>query len=265
MNPIIFIQKPLACALFCAFVLFSCTSPKREQKEEQIRVDLDAESDTASSIPDSLLNSVRGNVAMSQISTSPSSVVLTGQPQYRLVTVYKSKEKKNSSSYREYDYDYYSDDRVTHYMTGIDILYGYNLLNIALYDLKTEKLNYLFNQPALIKTVYYPSEEQDSAKGKPVTRDYFLVSVYDQDTNKDTLINKKDLRRIYHFNAGTLARTQLIPSDYSVVRSQYDWQNDLMYIFARQDTNKNGFIDKQEPMHIFYISLKNPDKAKMMY
>lgn len=267
MNSIIFLKKPFYGALLCAITLFSCTSPKtREQKEEQIRVDLDAmESDTAATTPDSLLNSVRGNIAMSQLATTPSSVVLTGLPEYRLVTVYKSKEKKNNSS-REYDdYDYYSDDHVTHFMTGIDILYGYNLLNIARYDLKTEKLNYLFNQPALIKTVYYPSEEQDSAKGKPVTRHYFLVSAYDQDTNKDTLLNKKDLRRIYHFDAATLVRTLLVPADYSVVRSQYDWQNDLMYIFAMHDANQNGIIDKKEPTHIFWIDLKAPAKAKRLY
>jgi hypothetical protein len=150
-------------------------------------------------------------------------------------------------------------------MPGIDILYGYNLLNVAHYDLKTEKLNFLFDQPALIKTLYYPSSERDSLNGKPIIRNYYMVSVYDQDTNKDTLINKKDLRRLYLFNESSVTKTQLIPSDYSVIRSQYDAQNDVMYFFAKQDTNKNGVAESKEPIHIFWIRLNAPAAAKRLY
>jgi len=247
-------------------ILSSCNSRKKELKEEQIRIS----TSEPSSNKDTVLNSIQGNVSLNQIATKPNSVILTGLPEHRLVTVYKSKvytnspEKKLSDS--RYSNNDYSDTReVEHFMPGIDILYGYNLLNIAHYDMKNEKLNFLFDHPALIKTLYYPSFIQDSLDKKPILRNYYLVSVYDEDTNKDTLINRKDLRKLYYFDASSSTKIQLVPSGYSVDRSQYDPQNDVMYLFAKQDTNKNGTADIQEPIHIFRINLKNPVLAKRLY
>ena len=121
---------------------------------------------------------------------------------------------------------------------AFDLLFGYNLLAIAHYDLNTEKLNSLFDKPVLIKSLYYPSFEQDSIDKKPINRNNYMVSVYDQDTNRDTLINRLDLRRFYSFNVSGQERIQLVPPNYSVERSQYDSQNDVMYIYARLDTNQ---------------------------
>jgi hypothetical protein len=50
-----------------------------------------------------------------------------------------------------------------------------------------------------------------------------------------------------------------------VIRSQYDPANDAMYIYARHDDNKNGNEDKKEPVSVFWISLVNPGKAKLLY
>ncbi len=246
-------------------IFVSCSSGKNEQKEEQIRI-ITSEISLGN---DSSLNSVQGNVSLNQIASTPQTVLLTGLAEHRLVTIYKYKEERSTSSgnskYSSYSNEGNENDKITHFMPGIDILYGYNLLNIAHYDLKTEKLNFLFDHPALIKTLYYPSFEQDSVDKKPINRNYYLISVYDEDTNKDTLINKNDLRRFYHFNASSNEKMQLIPSDYSVVRSQYDSQNDVMYIFASHDANKNGIGEKKEPIHIFWISLKAPGPAKRLY
>jgi hypothetical protein len=246
-------------------VLTSC-KPKKVQKEEQISIHTEA------STNDSVLNSIQGNVSITQIPTSPNSVLLTGLPDHRLVTIYKSKKSKDtqpdesySYSKNSYDYDGNETGHEQHFMPGLDILYGYFLLNIGHYDMKTGKLNFLLNHPALIKTLYYPSFEQDSLNKKPINRNYYLMSVYDEDTNKDTLINRKDLRRFYYFDASGSIKIQLIPADYSVLRSQYDSQNDVMYLFAKQDTNKNGTGDLKEPVHIFWISLKDPTQAKRLY
>jgi hypothetical protein len=252
-------------AIVC--IIISGCSSKREPKEEQIRVDISSDSllnDTT------FFNSVKGNLSLSQIPSEPNTVVLTGMPQHRLVTVYKSKITPPRAKYDEYGYsrDNYESgesERYRHFMPGIDLIYGYNLLNIAHYDLTTEKLNFLFDHPVLVKSLYYPSFVQDSIDKKPVNRDYYLVSVYDADTNTDTLINKHDLRRFYYFNATASEKIQLLPPDYSVVRSQYDWKNDLMYVFANHDANKNGIVDKKEPLHIFWFSLKSPATAKRLY
>ena len=245
-------------------ILSACSTKKEKQSEEQIVINPIAVEDT----PDSLLNSITGNATMKQIASFPSRVILTGMDDHRLVTVYKSKQEPiNSSSGARYSYDTHEnmDEYNQHFMPGIDILFGYNLLNIAHYDLKLEKGNFLFNHPVLVKTVYYPSFVQDSLNKQPINRNYYLVSVYDEDTNKESLINKKDLRRFYHFDATSSQRNQLIPSDYSVIRSQYDAKNDCMYVFARHDENKNGTQEVKEPVHIFLFSLKSPDKAKLLY
>jgi len=253
--------------------LTSCSSNKKEQKEEQIIISTpQTESDTADT---SNLNSIKGNIPLSQISTNPHTVVLTGMPEHRLVTIYKTKAEHNNSesgysssnSYNSYGEQITTEyEEAGHFMPGIDHIYGYNMLNIAHYDLKLEKLNFLFDHPVLVKSLYYPCFIQDSLYKKPINRDYYLVSAYDEDTNKDTLINKKDLRRFYCFNAACTERIQLIPADYSVVRSEYDPKNDVMYIFARQDSDKNGVADiKKEPLHVFWISLKAPASAKRLY
>ena len=152
-----------------------------------------------------------------------------------------------------------------HFMPGIDVLFGYKLLNLSHYDFTKEKSNFFFTHPVFIKTVYFPAIEQDSINQKPINRNYYLVSVYDEDTNKDTVLNRRDLRRFYHFDSTAVVKTALIPTDYSVIRSQYDYQNDLMYIYARHDKNKHGSSESNEPIHIFWFSLKNPAVAKRVY
>jgi hypothetical protein len=257
------IMKKIIPAIFVlALSLAACTPRTGEQKEEQIRI-TEGHNDTT-------YNSVQGNIALDQIPTSPNSVVLTGLKDQRLITVYKykvdtNKEKNRSSWANSNDFGGSEYAIEEHYMPGLDILRGYNLLNLVHYDMKTGKHNFLFDHPALIKTLYFPSFVQDSLDKKPINRNYFLISGYDEDTNKDSLINRKDLRRLYHFNDSCTVVTRLIPKEYSVLRSQYDSQNDAMYIFARQDINKNGISESNEPLHVFLINLKAPAEAKLMY
>lgn len=245
-----------AALMIIIFALLTYACSQNHGEEEQISVPVeDTEADT--------LNSIGNNLSLSQIGSKPNHVVLTGLAQHRLVTIYKIVEEKNT--FKSYSYGDYQDEVAPFFMPGIDLLYGYNLLNIAHYDLATEQLNFLFDHPVLVKSLYYPSFVQDSIDDKPINRDYYLVSAYDADTNADTLINKSDLRRFYYFNASGSEKTQLIPPDYSVIRSEYDRRNDVMYVFAQHDENKNGIIDKKEPLHIFWFSLKAPAKAKRLY
>ncbi len=253
--------------LLIALTLLACGS-KQKQSEEQIIV----QNETSAKLPDSLLvNTVQVNRSLDQLMTRPHTVVLTGMARHRLVTIYKNtalRASENSDSYSRMYKDEYpsvSSEYQEHYMPGIDLLYGYNLLGIGHYDMTAEKLNFLFDHPVLVKSLYYPSFVQDSLYKKPINRNYFLVSVYDQDTNGDTLINRHDLRRFYHFNEGGTERVQLIPSGYSVSHSEYDPMNDAMFIYAIHDANKNGKADKKEPIHIFWISLAQPGPAKRVY
>ncbi|MBL0743172.1 hypothetical protein [Chryseolinea lacunae] len=271
--PHCFNAKPSLAITFLLLILIqACSSKKNEVKEEQLRLpQTSADSIAADTIQG---NTLRGNLALSQIATIPTSVILTGLDQHRLVTIYKDRLPANASKRSDYDYmygskTYYDDDgnseREEHYMPGLDLLYGYNLVNVAHYDLKTEQLNYLFSQPVLVKSLYYPSFIQDSLYEKPITRNYYLVSVYDTDTNLDTLINRKDLRRFFYFNAAATEKVALLPADYSAVRSQYDPKNDVMYIFAKHDADHDGTTKRTEPLHIFWVDLKRPQVAKRLY
>ena len=246
-------------------VIFLCACRNKGElaKDEQLSVNPDDET----AMLDSAGNELTNTMIMNDTATYPSSVVLTGLPQHRLVSIYKKMKVKNSRSGSFYSSGEtgYSEENNEHFMPGIDVLYGFNLVNIAHYDFLTEKQNLLFKKPVLIKSLYYPSFVQDSIDKKPVNRDYYLVSVYDEDTNKDTLLNKKDLRHFYWFNAHGSQVTRLLPDDFSVIRSDYDPGNDVMFLFARRDKNKNGEIDNNEPLHLFWISLKKPEKAKQVY
>jgi hypothetical protein len=59
-------------------------------------------------------------------------------------------------------------------------------------------------------------------------------------------------------------KIQVIPSGYSVLRSTYDYKNDIMFIYTRNDFNKNGTLEKEEPIVIYWIKLSNPTVAKKM-
>lgn len=243
-----------------ALMLASSCWSGNDAKEEQIRLETSAPGAADTS------NSISGTSSAAKIATQPRNVVLTGLQQHRLVTIYKEdKATGNAYAYNAYDDDEYSSEREQLFMPGIDLIHGHYLLNVAHYDMATEKLDLMFDHPVLVKSIYYPSFIQDSLYKKPVNRDYYLISVYDSDTNMDTLINKRDLRRFYHFSASSTEKTQLIPADYSVERSQYDPRNDAMFVFARHDSDHNGVADKKEPLHIFWLSLKTPAKAKRLY
>lgn len=254
--------------LFILSVLLGACSRQNEYpKDEQIKIQKKSEQPAVDSV---LNNTIKGNLAINEILSVPNKVVLMGLPQHRLITIYGvSKHQKDNSEFYSFKRGYSDDSEgrssVEHFMPGVDLIYGYNMVNVAHYDLVKEKMNLLFDHPVLVKSVYYPSYEQDSLFKKPINRNFYLISVYDADTNADTLIDRTDLRRLYLFNAEGDKRIQVIPSNYSVRRSQYDPMNDVIYVFASQDANADGKIEKDEPLHIFWFSLKQPAEAKRMY
>lgn len=202
------------------------------------------------------------------LATAPSSVLLTAYPKYRLTTVYMLNFNKSDNNYfigQNNFYKNYSQESYTNgnqwnenFMPGLQAVYGYNLVNVSLYNLDTKTQNNLFESPVLIKTLYYPSFSYDTLNYEPVKRDYYLISVYDNDTNNDGFINQKDLRRFYFFDLDGKNKSRLIPENYSVVSSEYDSANDFMYVFAQLDENKNGERDSKEQVNVFGIDLKNP-------
>ncbi|MBK8848161.1 MAG: hypothetical protein IPO27_17140 [Bacteroidetes bacterium] len=204
--------------------------------------------------------------------TRPSSVLLTGVSNIRLATVYKvNLNKKHGTTFIGSNNFLYNDSEQEqgnnwngHLMPGLEGVYGYNLVNVSLYDFQTNTRREFFDKPVLIKTVYYPAFSNDTLNNSLVKRNYIFTSVYDDDTNKDGFINAKDLRRFYLFNINGERQSALVPENYSVFKSEYDEGNDVMFVFARLDKNANGQIEDSEPVTIFWINLQDPTKTMQL-
>jgi len=207
--------------------------------------------------------------------TRPSEVLETAYPEYRLTTIYKvnfnERTRKSyigsNGFYENYNAVGYSDGNEwnNNYMPGFEAVYGYNMVNVSLYNNIKDKKHEFFKKPVLIKTLYYPSFTNDTLYGKPVKRNFFMVSAYDEDTNNDGYINLKDLRRLYYFDIDGNNKRALVPKEYSVLSSEYDPANDYMYVYAKLDENKNGKCDDAEKTHIFWIDMNDPSKIGRQY
>jgi hypothetical protein len=252
--------------ILLAFLLFitACSNNKLEEKGFSVSPET-AEKDQTSDgiVKDSL-----------SFPTRPGSILLTGHGQHRLTTVYKVNVNENGTTFIGTNNFYYRYDEFgetlenqwnDHFLPGFEIVYGYNLVNVSHHDAITLKKKDFFERPVLIKNLYYPSFSLDTLNDKPVVRDYVIISVYGDDTNKDGFINGRDLRRFYYFNMDAEAMQTLIPTNYSVFQSEYDPANDYMYVFAKKDENENGQGDDREGIHIFWIDLKNPQNSGRQY
>lgn len=206
------------------------------------------------------------------LKTSPGDILLTGVSNYRLVPIYMLNWDKKNETYFTGENEYHSkyfenDDRYWYgnFMPGLQVVYGYNMVNLSWYNISTLEQKYLFDKAVLIKNIYFPSFTVDSINFQPIQRNYYLISVYNEDTNKDKYLNIRDLRRFYYFDLNGNHRTALIPENYSVVSSKYDSGNDFMYIYAQLDKSNNGQKDPAEDVHVFWIDLKNPLNNGLLY
>ncbi|MFK8044743.1 MAG: hypothetical protein AB8B72_04570 [Crocinitomicaceae bacterium] len=208
------------------------------------------------------------------LETRPRNVLLTNNPAHRITPVYKvnyhhktNRPYTGSNSFHSDYYTDYSDGNNWHenFMPGFEAMYGYNFVNVSHYNNELHQENRLFDKPVLIKTFYYPTFEKDTLNFQPVNRQYYMASVYDEDSNKDGYINAKDLRRFYYFDINGINKKLLVPKEYSVMSSEYDSANDFMYVFAKHDKNGNGQMEESEKISIFWIDLSEPSSNGVQY
>lgn len=247
-------------------LLFSCNRNKYNYKESKGIALEESQSEN---------KEVKAIDLSGKLLSRPSNIVKTNYDNHRLITVYKvnyDKDGKNpfighNRFYREYSYNYFEEYNAwhNHFMPGLEALYGYNLIKVNHINLLTSEKKSFFNKYVLFNTLYYPAVKNDTLNNQHIQRDYYLASVFDEDTNNDSIINHIDLRRFYKFDLDLNERVLLIPKNYSVMSSEYDYKNDLMYIFARIDKNNNGIRDENEEIHVFSIDLKNPEAGERVY
>jgi len=245
---------------------FSCSKNKPEPKGFSVTPETQVENEVQ-------LNGIAKDSPEFEI--RPGNVLLTGMDRYRLTTIFKVNMNKRTnttfigsiSSYENYSEinNSFGNQWHYHYMPGFEAVYGYNMVNISYYDIALQKQKYFFDHPVLVKTLYYPSFSTDTLNFNPVHRDYFMISVYDEDSNRDGYLNENDLRHFYHIDNTASSKTALVPANYSVISSEYDPGNDYMYVFAKMDLNKNGRADEHEEINIFWIDLKHPGNNGKLY
>lgn len=209
-----------------------------------------------------------------KLETRPRNVLLTKHSIHRLTPIYKVNYNKKTGEPFTGSNNYHSrwegdnnngNNWNNNIMPGFEAVYGYNFVNVSHFNNENKTQNEFFEKPVLIKTLYYPAFSKDTLNYQPVTRNYYMVSVYDEDSNKDGFINVKDLRRFYLFNIDGKLIKPLVPKNYSVMSSEYDSDNDFMYVFAKFDQNNNGQMEQQEQTHVFWVDLKNPDNIGVHY
>ncbi len=252
-------------SIIFGLLIISCADNKIEKKGFQVNEITEDES--GQKIVGLQIDSLK-------LETRPRNVLLTFNPEHRLTPIYKvnydkktNKPFTGSNAYHTSWNDYYEkgNNWNHNFMPGFEAIYGYNFVNVSHYNNASKSENKLFEKPVLIKTLYYPAFSKDTLNFEPVKRDFYMVSVYDEDSNKDGFINVKDLRRFYHFDIDGLNKKALIPKEYSVMNSEYDSANDFMYVFAKKDLNQNGQMESNEPTDIFWIDLKNPENIGKQY
>lgn len=252
--------------ILALFLFYSCGGDQLEQK--------------GFSVP-----STRGKIATSpekginkdslDFATRPGNLLLTGNPDYRLTPVYMVNYNERTERYFIGSNHFHSnyggigkegDNNCNYnYMPGLEAVYGYNMVGASLFYAPDNGQKQLFDTPVLIKTLYYPTTSKDTLFGTPVSRNYYMVSLYNEDTNKDGFINLNDLRRFFWFNLTGKKQGLLIPENYSVLKSEYDPYSDRMAVYAQLDENENGQRDHGEQEHIFWIDLKDPGNRGVIY
>lgn len=257
-------MKKLITAFLLGSALLSCNNDTLEKKGFQV----------SEIVEDNEGKKVVGlQIDSLKLETRPRNVLITKNDAHRLTPIYKVNYHKKTghpftgSNHFHSNWADHEDGNNwnENFMPGLEAVYGYNFVNVSHYNLITKSRNELFNKPVLIRTLYYPAFSKDTLNYQPVNRDYYMVSVYDEDTNKDGFINVADLRRFYLFDIEGKLKKQLIPKNYSVMSSEYDSANDLMYVFTKLDANNNGKMDEGEATHIFWIDLENPEMVGLLY
>ncbi|MGB0932096.1 MAG: EF-hand domain-containing protein [Chitinophagales bacterium] len=265
-------MNKLICILLLSSLIFiyGCSDNKLEKKGFSVS---NSNSTIEEDEEEEKINGLREDVLLFE--TRPRNVLLTGIPEHRLTPIFKVNYDKKTkvpfvgsngyhTSYREIG-ESKSNQWNNNIMPGFEAVYGYNFVNVSHYNLKTQTAKKFFEKPVLIKTLYYPTFSKDTLNNLPVLRNHYMVSAYDEDTNKDGFINVNDLRRFYFFDINAGNKAPLIPKNYSVMSSEYDPANDIMYVFAKMDENKNGKIENSEDVHVFWIDLNNPKRAGRKY
>ncbi len=255
-----------SAAVISIFIITSCSRSEKFEKGFSV-YDQDYSSDREFEPEGFHFDSVR-----MQIKTN--GLLLTANKAYHLATNfrvnYSNDGERHFTGTVDHHYAYHEDlergdNWHSHIIPGFSAAHGFNLLGLGLICVDSNVKRNFFEKPVLIRTVYYPAVDQDTVRGKAVKRNYYMISVYDEDTNRDSVVNLKDIRHFYLFNEAGHRIKAIVPQNSSVSHAKYDPANDYLFVYTQLDKNANGQIEETDPTQLYWIDLKNPERGGLAY
>lgn len=120
--------------------------------------------------------------------------------------------------------------------------------NIYFDDLISNKQQLLTQQPLFISDAYYLRKLDENKK-----KHYVIYSVYDKDSNKDNLIDKEDLLSKYISKLDGSDFKKVTPEGHDFIKGVFEEKSNRYYFITIEDSNKDGFFNKEDKYNYFYI------------
>lgn len=171
-----------------------------------------------------------------------------------------------------YDYDYYEKkvssrggkyigDRISIAQWNDSNTFSGNLTNLIFEEPNTEKPQRKLTDKVLnITTIKYLR-----TFAKKISRHYILYNLQDKDTNRDGVLDNKDIETLYLSNLDGTDFRKITPENQNLNAIQLEpWYNRL-YFITIEDSNKDGKFDRRDKYHYFYVNFTNPDYKIIEY
>lgn len=157
-----------------------------------------------------------------------------------------------SDSYSDYDKDgyYFLSGKQNYSVSG-------NITNLFIEDLETNTSRMLTEKALNICHIQYLKEI-----AKKINKHYLLYTVYDKDYNNDKALNSLDIPALYISDLTGKNFTKLTQDYHKYDSGIFIPLNSKYYFRTVEDVNKDGYFDKKDKYHYYFVDLiNNPYQA----
>lgn len=165
----------------------------------------------------------------------------------------RSRLEISKSSYDESSKDYMYTNKGKYTISG-------SITNLFFEDLDTNTSRHLTDKALNITHIEYLREVARA------TNNHFLIyTLYDKDYNNDKMLDSDDLPALYISSLNGANFTKLT-KDYHTYHSGSLVLLNMRYYFRTiEDTNKDGYFNKKDKYHYYYIDLRNNPYSAVEY
>lgn len=235
-------MKPISAISIC-FILISFFSTACGKKQPKVVHSNSLESDGSSILNDT----TKIQVANLPVSFDSTNVLLHISGFVDTDEINKSDKNKITSSVgkgiNKYEQSYFYANE----LPNNDCIRGW-FSNIYFDNLSDNKQQLLTNDALFISDAYYFRK-----LGKNKGLHYILYSVYDKDSNKDGIVDKKDLSSKYLSKLDGSNFKKITPEGHDFVNGIFEDKSNRYYFITLEDINKDGFFNKNDKYNYYYI------------